>query len=1208
MKRIGPVLFAVLVVALLATPAPVTPTEAAIGPPPQCPAQGIVGPFDADHLFPRIATNMTSNARADYSSDNMRRMARFMLIVLSPDMQEPARLTWAPSGGNARDYLRLLNSDIKLLAYHRATHVWKNPTSSATLSQEILRRVLSPPVGDQLIWQQWPSSGPPKSYNGYDKFVNTSEHETHLWNGQRFDEWFGDFLREAVWNKFVGGSRFWDGIMLDTLSTNMYYFYNAGAARFATNGDVDGDGDPDYGILGLLDLDENGVQDHLEHGFAWINAAIRDGVIAYLADVAPAMMNQGGVVSGNGVWEPVSVAVDGSNRYTPLNAETAIEYSPFRAAMNSYYNEGWLLYPGYNYTNAAAPSQNVPAGDLRWDFHLRTAMDWQKTVYYTNGRNPLGILVTTNLAAPFAGNSFWPGRITSMQQSFRFTFASALLTDGYYLFEFGNPNVPYWWEWYAVDANGRGLTTGTIGSDDFTSYVVANLGYLGCPEEGPQAFWSATPSMSNVATYDTLALAPSLIDGDRYLSDYVWRRTFEKGLVLVNPTGSAQTVSGLGFGTYKRITSNWPASDGTLVAGSITIPPYDGVILLEAEHFSSGTPTPTPVNTPLPTWTATATRTPTATTTASATPTRTRTPTRTPTPVPTDTPTVTGTPPTPTNTPTHTATTRPATATPTRTPTTAPTNTPTATHTPTNTPTSIPAGGWQLVLTPNADASISVYQPNTPFGSSPNGFVEWNANPTGAQVNSARSFLLRFDNLHTKVIAGARVISAQLVVYQKGGGWGNSTNSQLVLTAYNLNRSFSEPFVTWFEDGITSEWQVPGALGSTDLGSAISSQIVKPYSNLGGFITFDVTTAVQGWMDNPGSNRGLKVQAEYCNIELPPGQFGPGGDCAGQVWVTLSTKEDAGEWPKFGDYSYRPRLLINFWTLPTPTPTFTPTNTPTAPATATPTPTPVNTPTGAATNTPTWTPTPSAPTNTPTATNTPLPRLYINELCPFPVTMDYNGDGEVTRADKAVEIFNGYSTAVDLSGYRLGWRHGATTVQSFYIESGIIPGRGYLTLYYARTALDFPPTSTATPTHTPTATHTPTRTPTHTPTGLAATNTPTAIPTKTHTPTVTGTPPTATPSFTPTTAATDTPTPAFTNTPTSAPTATWTPAPISVFLLDANGNSVAVFTYSTISADRCFARIPDGSATVREERLPTLGMMNSWWLLNPTPTPTFASP
>jgi uncharacterized phage protein (TIGR02218 family) len=65
-------------------------------------------------------------------------------------------------------------------------------------------------------------------------------------------------------------------------------------------------------------------------------------------------------------------------------------------------------------------------------------------------------------------------------------------------------------------------------------------------------------------------------------SNGVWARRFENGLVLCNPTSSAQSVNPTTLGTYTRFlgTQDSTTNNGAAVAGAISIPSQDGIVLL----------------------------------------------------------------------------------------------------------------------------------------------------------------------------------------------------------------------------------------------------------------------------------------------------------------------------------------------------------------------------------------------------------------------------------------------------------------------------------------------------------------------------------------------------------------------------------------------------------------------------------------------------
>jgi uncharacterized phage protein (TIGR02218 family) len=65
-------------------------------------------------------------------------------------------------------------------------------------------------------------------------------------------------------------------------------------------------------------------------------------------------------------------------------------------------------------------------------------------------------------------------------------------------------------------------------------------------------------------------------------SNGVWARRFENGVVLCNPTSSAASVNPTTLGTYTRFlgTQDATTNSGAAVAGSISIPAQDGIVLL----------------------------------------------------------------------------------------------------------------------------------------------------------------------------------------------------------------------------------------------------------------------------------------------------------------------------------------------------------------------------------------------------------------------------------------------------------------------------------------------------------------------------------------------------------------------------------------------------------------------------------------------------
>lgn len=141
----------------------------------------------------------------------------------------------------------------------------------------------------------------------------------------------------------------------------------------------------------------------------------------------------------------------------------------------------------------------------------------------------------------------------------RFAMTSALMFNGYYCYTNNGTYYSTWWyDEYSVDTG----TANAVQSLD-------NKGYLGNPMN--EAY--------NVDNTNQL-LANSLVTNYLTAQQNVWRRDFDNGIVLVNPSGVSKTVN-LG-GTYKKINGSIDPSvnDGSQVT-QITIASKSGIILLK---------------------------------------------------------------------------------------------------------------------------------------------------------------------------------------------------------------------------------------------------------------------------------------------------------------------------------------------------------------------------------------------------------------------------------------------------------------------------------------------------------------------------------------------------------------------------------------------------------------------------------------------------
>jgi hypothetical protein len=147
----------------------------------------------------------------------------------------------------------------------------------------------------------------------------------------------------------------------------------------------------------------------------------------------------------------------------------------------------------------------------------------------------------------------------------RYTLASALMFDAYFTCtnaQDGEAPAPYtanwWYDEYSVE-----LSTGK---------AVQSLeakGYLGMP----------ITDAYNVDDKNSM-LATLLVNNDRNAERAVWRRDFQNGSVLVNPSGTSMDVDL--DGTYRKVLGihDPRVNDGSQVT-KITLPPKSGVILLD---------------------------------------------------------------------------------------------------------------------------------------------------------------------------------------------------------------------------------------------------------------------------------------------------------------------------------------------------------------------------------------------------------------------------------------------------------------------------------------------------------------------------------------------------------------------------------------------------------------------------------------------------
>jgi len=261
---------------------------------------------------------------------------------------------------------------------------------------------------------------------------------------------------------------------------------------------------------------------------------------------------------------------------------------------------------------------------------------------------------------------------------------------------------------------------------------------------------------------------------------------------------------------------------------------------------------------------------------------------------------------------------------------------------------------------------------------------------------STRRALLRFEL--SSIPAGSVIDAATLRLYANYGEvYGNAT-----LGVYVVLREWQGCQTTWNHAQTGHPWGKPGC-NSTLTDRRATPEDTFLSGGQRGWYEWDVTNAVQDWVDGTIANNGVLVMIPY--------------DPSGPEVVFASSE---------GDEAYRPTLVVAYHPLHTPTSTATRTRTATATATATRTATatstatatrtatrtrtPTRTPTATATATATRTVTPTrtatrtrtaTPTRTLTPTDTPVPPLALTKLSrpadPVPATWNIHYEIHITN-------------------------------------------------------------------------------------------------------------------------------------------------------------------------------------------------------------------
>ncbi len=117
--------------------------------------------------------------------------------------------------------------------------------------------------------------------------------------------------------------------------------------------------------------------------------------------------------------------------------------------------------------------------------------------------------------------------------------------------------------------------------------------------------------------------------------------------------------------------------------------------------------------------------------------------------------------------------------------------------------------------------------------------------------------LLRFDL--SSIPSGANITKAELKLHSSA----SSNTQRLYMSAYGMEKEWSEDAVTWLQTGTGTPWDIPGAAGTGDHGPAVGwdwIDTMKTENTL--YASFDITELASAWLADPSSNHGVLINGE----------------------------------------------------------------------------------------------------------------------------------------------------------------------------------------------------------------------------------------------------------------------------------------------------------------------------------------------------------
>ena len=233
--------------------------------------------------------------------------------------------------------------------------------------------------------------------------------------------------------------------------------------------------------------------------------------------------------------------------------------------------------------------------------------------------------------------------------------------------------------------------------------------------------------------------------------------------------------------------------------------------------------------------------------------------------------------------------------------------------------------------------------------------------------------------------------------------YGPQSPEPLIVAAYPVTRTWQEMEATWLAATNIDDWGEPGCNDTTSDRSSVALDHAPMYDR-DLWYDWDVTAAVQNWVEDPASNEGFLLQQTNQDIG---GEY----DIRGSDFI---------------DVDWRPYLTVKY-VLMTPTPTQT--------STQTPSPTSTNTATPTATSIASSTSTPSP---TPTQPRVYLPMVFRPFPVPVPTATPTETPGPVVCIDWANTFAEEFILS-SLPGWSLSMVDGHELVRDSILHQWTLP-------------------------------------------------------------------------------------------------------------------------------------------------------------------------